>query len=241
MKALLILLTGLIFSGLCLSAAAETWDFQASAISALEVRNGSGSVDVKGSNALETSVTAQKVKFGDQCKMTVETQGKKLFVEVKQSGMFAEECEVNFQISVPKAISLDLKSASGAIKIEGTQGSLDFSVGSGSVHAKSEITKLDGKTGSGDIFLTGLKSGGVLQVGSGSIKIAFASVPLKGELDIRSGSGGAEITLPKDTKIKTSFRAGSGDLINEAGESPDAQFTILMKTGSGNLHIKKQS
>lgn len=60
-----------------------------------------------------------------------------------------------------------------------------------------------------------------------------------GELDIKTGSASAEIVLPKTAKVRTSFTAGSGELTNEIGDSPDSKFKISMMAGSGNLHIKR--
>jgi len=48
------------------------------------------------------------------------------------------------------------------------------------------------------------------------------------------------VLVPKATKLKSSFTAGSGALTNEVGDSRDGKFLVSMKTGSGNLHIRKQ-
>ena len=44
---------------------------------------------------------------------------------------------------------------------------------------------------------------------------------------------------PNNNYYRTLFKAGSGKLLNEHGDTPDAKFNISMKAGSGDLIIKK--
>jgi hypothetical protein len=44
--------------------------------------------------------------------------------------------------------------------------------------------------------------------------------------------------FPKGTKVKTSYKAGSGEMSNELGDNPEAAFKVSMKAGSGDLKIK---
>jgi DUF4097 and DUF4098 domain-containing protein YvlB len=98
---------------------------------------------------------------------------------------------------------------------------------------------LEGKSGSGNISIKGLTAGGDLKTGSGEVSLVYKVPPAIGELSIKTGSGNVEILFPKSAKIRTSFSAGSGELINELGDSPNSKFKVSMTAGSGNLHIKK--
>lgn len=236
------LLTGFILCAMivpCL-AATETQEFDLSGITELEVDNSSGNVNVTAITNGKASVTANKKRFGENCKLTIQKKEKTLSVEVEKSGLFGKDCDVDFEIKVPKNVAMELETGSGEIRAKGTSGDVEFHTGSGSVHIEGEIKKLSGKTGSGDISITGLTQGGDLKVGSGSIRLSYDKSPTSGELDIKSGSGNAEVFFPQGTKLRTSFVAGSGELINEIGDNADGKFKVSMKTGSGNLHLKKR-
>lgn len=222
----------------------ELHQFDSHNVARVEVVNTSGKVELHGIGSGRTEVIADKVKFGDQCRMTIENRESTLFVKVERSQAVVfgsnDACEVNFKLAVPKAAALNLVSGSGDLDIRQTTGNLDFTVGSGSVRVDGNVQNLDGKAGSGDVSIKGLTSGGRLKTGSGRIHLTYAIAPSFGELNIKSGSGNAEIAIPKDAKIKTSFMAGGGHLTNELGDTPDSHFHISMMAGSGNLHIIKQ-
>lgn len=226
--------------GLSSLANAETKEFDLVDISKVKFNNGSGDVSITAVDSGKATVTATKRQFGEHCKLTIDKRGNTLFVEVEKTGVFKDHCKVDFNITAPKTATLSLNSGNGDIKVKGTSGDLSFSVGSGSVDVDAEVKKLEGKSGSGDLSIKGLTSGGTLKTGSGKINLVYNVAPTLGELDIKTGSGDAEIVLPKTAKVRTSFTAGSGELTNELGDTPDSKFKISMKTGSGDLHIKKQ-
>ena len=229
----------MIVLGLFSLANAETKEFDLAGISKVEVNSRSGDVSITAVDAGKATVTATKKQFGENCKLTIEKKGRTLFVEVEKTGVFKDDCEVDFEITAPKTVVLDLDSGSGEIKVKGTSGDLSFNVGSGAVDIDAEIKKLEGKSGSGGVSIKGLTTGGSLRSGSGAINLVYRVAPVLGELDIKTGSASAEIVLPKATKVRTSFTAGSGELTNEIGDSPDSKFKISMMAGSGNLHIKR--
>ena len=219
---------------------AETKGFDLIGISKIEVNNTSGVVNVTAVDTGKATVIPTKKKFGDHCKMTIDKKGNTLLVEVEKTGIYKKDCEVDFNITAPRSVVLDIDSGSGDLKIKGTRGDLSFGVGSGTVEVDAEVKNLDGKSGSGNISIIGLTSGGSLKTGSGQINLVYKVAPLPGELHINTGSGDAEISLPKTAKVRTSFITGSGELTNELGDSPDSKFKISMMAGSGDLHIKKQ-
>lgn len=230
----------LILLGLASLANAESREFDLSEISEVEVSNGSGDISITAVNSGKATVMATKKQFGKHCELTIDKRGRTLFVGVEKAGVLRDECEVDIHITTPRTAMLDLDSGSGDIKVKGTSGDLNFRIGSGDVDVDAEVKKLEGKTGSGDVSIKGLTAGGTLKTGSGEINLVYDVAPAPGELDIKTGSGDAEIVFPKNATILTSFLAGSGELINELGDTPNSKFKISMKTGSGDLHIKRQ-
>ena len=69
--------------------------------------------------------------------------------------------------------------------------------------------------------------------------MSYKTKPKKGSLDISTGSGNATVFFPVGAEILSDFKAGSGTLYNELGDSSAASFKVKMRAGSGNLKIKK--
>lgn len=76
-------------------------------------------------------------------------------------------------------------------------------------------------------------------MGSGTAKITYLTVPEIGKFDLKSGSGLVELTMPANAKIQTNFVSFGGKMTNEIGDTKDAKFKVSVKSGAGNLHIKK--
>lgn len=219
----------------------ETREFPLAGIDKVDLSNGSGTNQIVAVDAGKAVVVAKKNHFDKNCKLTIEQRGSVLAVEVKSGvGFGLTSCSVDLTLKVPRSVGVVAKIGSGELAINGTKGDLDFRSGSGAIKVDAEVTKVDGRSGSGAIAIKGLTGGGSLAAGSAGITLAYVSTPNQGELDIRTGSGDASVTFPKEAKIKTSFKAGSGTLTNELGDTPDSTFQVSMKAGSGSLHIKKQ-
>ncbi len=218
----------------------ETKEFEAKGLNSVLVENNAGKVAVTATDSQNATVVTTNNKVSDKCKITMDRSGTKLIIKVKSTNsLFSNnQCDVDFQVNVPTAVDLDLIVGSGNITVNGIQGDLTFKVGSGDISADGSFKKIDGVTGSGKIVLKGLAGGGKLKSGSGEIDLTYGVNSLVGELDLKIGSGNASILFPKGTKLKTSFKAGVGELSNGLGESTGAAFKVSMEAGSGNLKIK---
>jgi DUF4097 and DUF4098 domain-containing protein YvlB len=218
----------------------ETKDFDASVINALDMRNLSGDINLKPSQGNKAFVTITKVEFSDACTLGVGLNGKTLEVKVDKAKMLSNKsCKVNFDIAIPAGSALNISTASGDIVLAGMTGELNFRTASGSVNGVSELTKVTGRTASGDVELKNMIGPVDLQTASGDIVLGFKKIPTKGGVELVTASGSSEITLPRDSKVLTSFTAASGKLTNRFGDSPGANFRISARTASGDLTIKQ--
>ena len=218
-----------------------TKTFDATGIRELDLSNGAGKVNIGVAEDGKATIVANKIVFGKDCDLAMAKTGTTLIVEAKDnSSVFSRsKCEVDFTITLPRNIALNIKNGSGAIKANGIKGNVAFKTGSGPVELDGEITRLSGKSGSGSVRVVGLTGDGDLDAGSGDISVTYKHRPASGNLGIKNGSGDTTVYLPSETKVGASFRAGSGWLTNELGNTPNAPFTIEEDTGSGSLSIKK--
>lgn len=239
-------------------ATVETQEFEAAGLKTLTLKNLSGDAEISVSENNKAVVSAEKVDFEKACSLKIGQTGSELNIEVEKTGWFNKaRCKVHFKIQVPKAIAMNLKSGSGNIEVTGTKGPISFRIGSGDVEIDAEVSELEGATGSGNVDATGnigstqLKSGSGtinltgltgdtdLKTGSGNLTITYKSAIQKGALSIKTGSGDATVVVPSEMKVLTDFKAGSGRIYNELGDTSDAGFKISMKAGSGDLKIQK--
>lgn len=137
---------------------------------------------------------------------------------------------IDYDITVPAAVALNLHSGSGDIEVDHAGRYLSAMSGSGNVRAYGVHGPAELGTGSGDIELGEEGPGDVkAKTGSGNIKVHG----LNGAFTARSGSGDIE----GDGRLTgaANLSAGSGNI--KLHLTPDAHFNLEASTGSGDIHI----
>jgi DUF4097 and DUF4098 domain-containing protein YvlB len=99
--------------------------------------------------------------------------------------------------------------------------------------------KLDAATGSGDVRLVGLTGVAKIRSGSGSVALDWTSVPLSGNIEVNTGSGGLTASFPKGTKLKASIRSAAGTIRNDFDDK-DAKLALNFKSGSGDASVTRK-
>lgn len=205
----------------------------------LEMRISSGKVKVTGADATAAKVSVNKKRYDERCKLVIKQRGDLLFIELASRSLYTARCEADFDITVPQSIDLAFKDGSGDISVEGTAGTISAEMGSGQLNVKGKVLDFRGRTGSGDVKVDGLEDSASVRTGSGHVHLVYQKTPKQGEVKINSGSGDAVVLFPKRTKVKTKFSAGTGVLKNLLGDTPSADITVTMKSGSGDLMVGK--
>jgi hypothetical protein len=137
---------------------------------------------------------------------------------------------IDYEISAPDSVALNLRSGSGDVEVEHVGRFLSAMSGSGSVRAHGIHGPADMHSGSGDIELQEDAAGEVkTQTGSGSIRING----LNGELTARTGSGDIEA----NGRLTGAARLQSGSGSVHLNLTPDAHFQLESSTGSGSIRV----
>lgn len=214
----------------------EFREYQALGVEKVRIENTSGRITVSPVSVDKVEIWATKRKFSDKCSyLTEKSDYAEIIVKVERT--IGEDCEVDIEMKIPKDADLNIWSGSGNVNISGLEGNLVFNVGSGSVTASGKFKKVEGKSGSGSVDISGLTTGGSISVGSGPVNLRYLDYPT-GRMDVKTGSGDANILFPKGSKVNAALDTGSGDVSNEIGSTESADFGINVKTGSGDLKIK---
>lgn len=138
---------------------------------------------------------------------------------------------IDYDLSVPSAVALNLHSGSGDIEISNVGRYLSAATGSGNVRAHGIHGPAELQTGSGDIELQQDAAGDVkAKTGSGNVHIH----EFNGGLTLRTGSGDIEASgrLASSANVNT----GSGSV--RLHLNPDSRFNLQAATGSGDIRVR---
>ncbi len=212
--------------------------FAAAGVVKVRVEQASGLVTITATDSDTLTVKARKIAFESGCALDVGVTAGELRAVVKESGR--SRCEVAFDLTVPRAASVTVDVGTGDVQLTGLAGDLDYRVGRGNVTAtEAAFGNLKGRSGAGNVSLSGTADECELKIGAGNADLAFSEMPEHGKLDLKLGTGNAVVRLPRDARVKSSFKAGMGSMTNEIGDSAEAKYTISGTAGTGDLTIRK--
>jgi hypothetical protein len=169
---------------------------------------------------------------------------------------FLGSCSVEHRVSAPSHTDIEVHARSGSVRVERLQSAVTVTTGSGAVtltrpggrvmvrtgSGKLALDQasddLDLQTGSGSITADRLASPhAVVRTGSASVRLDFTAAP--DSLDVTSGSGTVEATLPKDAyQVDTSTTSGTVTVKGLRKERTGRHLKAT--TVSGDITIKGQ-
>ena len=202
----------------------------------LELSNGSGNVDIRGSIDGKVhvygKVTAGWSVFGSSEKSVqdvvanppIEQQNNVVRIGKTNSSMF-RNISIDYKIEVPRDTDVDASVASGGMTIDNVRGPVKANSASGYLH----IYQVGGDTqlsaASGAIDVSGI--GGFLRANSASGDVVLADV--KGDISARAASGSIRVTNPGG-RVEASSASGS---IEVSGAKNDLKVSAV----SGSVNI----
>lgn len=152
-------------------------------------------------------------------------------------------------VTVTRAGETKARTGSGSIEIAQIAGGVDANTGSGNVTVASATGAVHAEAGSGQVRIEGAKADVEAHSGSGGLTVD--GTPKAAHWNLRSGSGGVNVTLPPGTAFEVDAHTGSGSIStshpvtvsgtvrrNELrGVAVRSDNRLLIRTGSGNVRI----
>ncbi|WP_067483038.1 DUF4097 family beta strand repeat-containing protein [Actinomadura hibisca] len=169
-------------------------------------------------------------------------QGTVLWVQVsceEPSQFFTGlECGADLDFQIPPDVKVMSTSSSGNIVARGLPGGIEMHTRSGSLELDDVQGPVVFEGTSGELRGRSLRSREVrAKVGSGSVNLEFAGEPA--DVEVRTGSGSIEVTVPAGTHYRTRVRSGSGGQeIDSALDDPAAPGRIDLSAGSGSIEMR---
>lgn len=128
-----------------------------------------------------------------------------------------DNCSVDYMVEVPKGTRVEAET------------------GSGDIHLRALGNPIKAKVGSGDLQGTGLTGEEIkVEAGSGDTTLTYDTAP--NSIDLVSGSGTANITLP-DGLYHVDAQAKSGESMISVKTDRNSPHKIVVRTGSGDISL----
>ena len=162
----------------------------------------------------------------------------------KRRGKFfqAGSDDVDFWIHVPNGSTLDVKSASGEVSLNGTFGQTRVSVVSGDVDLLGTYESLNAEAVSGDITVGAVQGVGKIKTVSGDVAIAATGTS---EYELKTISGDIELRVQSGLTLDVDAYSLSGDvssaipLDSVAPSSSEGVVAVSARSTSGDIIINR--
>lgn len=258
-------------AGYC--APAETKTFPAAGLAGIYASAETGNVFVSGGAAGDISVEISDNDPG-KCILTSKVEGGRLLLKAEGIRLPApkswrnlygflkrpgkkQDCPVNFRISSPSSVLLDVENGTGAtdisaissdvkiqsgtgrVYVRGLTGGLDIDTGTGPVEGAACVKDLRLRNGTGKIKLAGLCGPASAETGTGNLDLEWAKVPASGQVRVESGTGAVRLAFPAAAKLSASLTSGTGAVTNEFGNA--GGFPVTVESGTGAVSLLKSS
>jgi hypothetical protein len=227
----------------------------------IELSNGSGNVEIRGS-ADGTVHVHGKISpggwsiFGGSGKSVEEVAANPPLeqsgstIRIGKNSSWLKNVTIDYQVEGPHDTEIDAGVASGGITIDNVKGPVKASSASGYVHVYRVERDTQLNAASGSIDVSGI--GGTLRVSSASGDTRVADV--KGELKVTAASGSIRIQHPSD-RVDASTASGSIEVIGanndvkvhaisgsiQVSGNPGASRLWELKTISGSVELRVPS
>ncbi|HUL33904.1 MAG TPA: DUF4097 family beta strand repeat-containing protein [Candidatus Eisenbacteria bacterium] len=224
----------------------------------IELSNGSGNVEIRGSADGSVHVHGKVMPggwtiFGGGAKSVdevaanppVEQSGST--IRIGKSSTWLKNVSIDYQVEVPHDTEVDADVASGGITIDNVTGPVRAGSASGYVHVYRVDRDATVKAASGSIDVGSI--GGYLRVSSASGDVTVADV--KGEMQVSEASGSIHIKRPGD-RVDASTASGSIEIEGanadlkahaisgsiQVSGNPSANRLWELKTVSGSVELR---
>ena len=205
--------------------------------------NISGDIVVTAGSGDEVSIEAVKRTRGDKSELArvqiavddragrvdVRTEHERNRTDRNRQG---DHVSVDYTVTVPASVSVDVHSVSGSVKVTGVHGSLRAETVSGEVTINDAPRLEAARTVSGDVSLTGVTADGDLSAGSVSGNVRAKGLNARG-VDLGSVSG--DINVSDVTCERLSVKTVSGSVEYAGGIAKGGRYEINAHSGTVRL------
>lgn len=208
-----------------------------SGASTIEIRAGSGDIDVVGSDRSDIRLTTREHRsiFGS-AHVNIDYRAGQLRLDEDCSGadVFGHSCSVSYRLEVPRDAIVRLVTRSGDVTAGDLGRDADLQTTSGDVEALDVLGALRAHTTSGDVHVEAPSTDIDAETTSGDVHVLARDAV---RVRAKTTSGDVHVRVP-DRTYAVQARASSGDEHVEVREDDAAPRRIDASTTSGDVHVE---
>ena len=190
-------------------------------------------------------------------------KNKTVYAGIKNSGKLRRMLrrrkagDANMIVKIPADFSIEVRSDSGNISVDGIEGRVKAVAAKGDVTLKDVNGKVSVRTWSGNISgnaagqhvrcttldgnidVSGLAGSMKCKSWSGDINLEWVKTPEVATVDVGTGGGALDVRLPGSTQLNYQFIVGLASIMNEFEQAPDSNFKMRVVSKRGPLSLRK--
>lgn len=229
------------------TSATETQTFTVSTYPTVVINNDTGSIHVRAAPS-ESVITVQSTKHGSpwatlndlQVSYAQNTTTNTVTVNVDRlnAGTFVTALSVDFDVTVPSAAALQLKTNTGSIDVSGVSGQMALSSNTGSLQVSGGTVKGNTElvTNTGSVTFDGaISESGIytFTTDTGSVNVTLPTESVF-HVDASTNTGSINTNFPGI--LVQHYQMTGADAHGDVGASPQVTLTLSTSTGSINLY-----
>jgi hypothetical protein len=171
--------------------------------------------------------------------VTQRLDGDRLVLGVRCPSFVVVRCDASYELRVPAEIDIQVRNASGDIRLSGVQGSVDLRSDGGAISVQGGSGTARLHTDDGAILAGGLRATDVdASSGSGRIAIQLTVVPR--QVVARSRDGDVQVVVPAGPQAYRVDATTTDGKVNTAlPTDPDSPVRITASSGSGDVVLRR--
>jgi len=241
----------------------QDWTLDAAGVSLIKTQTDNGSILLRGSDQDQVTVHAWKKvrapsetaaeEFAQQVQVHVERNENEIHIYKEHPRPpIGTSVAVRYEISSPRAIDANLRTANGSIKVHEIDGAVEAVSSNGAIELQGGAGNVNLRTSNGAVQLqdatghihvetsngriaasVGQLEEGIFTTTNGAIRMTLPA-DFSGQLDARTSHGRVHSELP----VSGVEGARKNHLVGQIGEG--GETTIELRTLNGSIHVKAQ-
>ncbi|HEV2864630.1 MAG TPA: DUF4097 family beta strand repeat-containing protein [Pyrinomonadaceae bacterium] len=220
--------------------------------SAIEIRNASGDINIRGHEGSAVEVAVYK-EGRDRDKVQVEDLSTADRVSLRSK--YDENCNcdasLRFEVRVPRSARFNfdkITSASGSLHAENITGRLNFNTASGNVELERVSGEIEAASASGNVIVKGAAGVVRASTASGDVNVEITRLEGGGDMRFSTASGNVNVRMPQGLDARVHLATMSGSIetnfpiqVEQSEHGPGARARGQLGAGSRELRATSAS
>jgi hypothetical protein len=209
-----------------------------SALSAVSVRVGTGSVTIEPATGSRTVVTTWGTRGLSWPTDRERVSGRSLVVSSTCGSFSINNCTRNYVIHIQPEVSVTIDSGQGTIVVDAVRGPLTLNSGDGNVSVRDGDGVVRATTGQGNISLSGQRADTVdVGSGQGDGDLGLAAAPAR--VTASSSQGNVTVQLPRGSvSYRVHASTDQGVVSNTVAQNPASHRDVRATSDQGDVTVR---